>query len=998
MGDPTIWRLLDMAKQTRLATTLTARYFPTAELTDAFYMDGRVTSKTVARSADLTNDKEDRGFFFSVFSHQTIADQDPNALPPYEPFLRRLGTELKAGRRSLDDSIGEMVNTAVSITGKMKIQQDNSRAPFFAGVMVKDGEAFASTIGKGLAFLYRDDTLYPMTATDIRIDAINTARQKVDNFYNFCATKTAPALCSNIAQLKLDDCIILCNREVYEALGQQELLRILYDAEDQSDAASVVITEAAAKLPGVPLQFMISFVEDITSSERGGLFGFGRKKKKAAQQEDLDDEYNVAPPVPLESPKKEEAEPAPDAMLFGDEKEKTPEAKAIETTAVIPPVGTAADAIASLGAETASKAAASASAGAVAGSAVDDAINTPIPEPPLSFGDISDLMKDNTGVTPVPETAKEAPATENDEVTKVVPFVNSFDKAAAELEAKTAETAAESASPFVLPQKTEEIKKDEPFVAVKNEDNPFFKAAVKAQNESEAVVKEAADEASFEVGGESPAAEADTGAPLYIGDELFTGKPSEEVVDKQNVAGTEQISGGAAPAFVAETEEDAPLVFEAEDEVKKPMNDEPEYSNDPKEFDETPLFFGDAESSAEDQYETHEGYPSDYAEGMAPSEEVPGAGEFVIPFASGDATNNATASANDVPEMPLYEAPSYVPPTYPTNSDTPVGYEDTGVYARGSYTVDEDEAAPSQFVNPAPAPASPFVNLDQPQFADAGSAYYDEPTQEIPAVTEADYDPYAASAAAPQYDFDNPPPSVADLFDMAPTGAPSAAEPVASSIPAYMQQGEAVRPGSVPGVKRPQQPQRPGNRPNTQPARRRPDTIDDGFDSGDEGFGSSYLPFVLAGVSLICLIIIIVLIAKSCGSSKSSTVDTSVSDTAITDISGQISDSTPSETTPVVPESTPGSENDPIGVYTFSAKTGCRTWWDLFHSVYGMNIDSESDPVVTTILTYNGLDASFVPTEGAQIKLPPAALLNSSAAPAETTAAAPAETTAAPAT
>ena len=309
-----------MAKQTRLATTLTARYFPTAELTDAFYMDGRVTSKTVARSADLTNDKEDRGFFFSVFSHQTIPDQDPNALPPYEPFLRRLGTELKAGRRSLDDSIGEMVNTAVSITGKMKIQQDNSRAPFFAGVMVKDGEAFASTIGKGLAFLYRDDTLYPMTATDIRIDAINTARQKVDNFYNFCATKTAPALCSNIAQLKLDDCIILCNREVYEALGQQELLRILYDAEDQSDAASVVITEAAAKLPGVPLQFMISFVEDITSSERGGLFGFGRKKKKAAQQEDYDDEYNVAPPVPLDSPKKADDEPAPGAMLFGDEK------------------------------------------------------------------------------------------------------------------------------------------------------------------------------------------------------------------------------------------------------------------------------------------------------------------------------------------------------------------------------------------------------------------------------------------------------------------------------------------------------------------------------------------------------------------------------------------------------------------------------------------------------------------------------------------------------
>lgn len=1020
-----------MAKQTRLATTLTARYFPTAELTDAFYMDGRVTSKSVARSADLTNDKEDRGFFFSVFSHQTNPDQDPNALPPYEPILRRLGTELKTGRRSLDDSIGEMVNTAVSITGKMKIQQGNNRAPFFAGVMVKDGEAFASTIGKGLAFLYRDDTLYPMTATDIHIDAINTARQKVDNFYNFCATKTAPALCSNIAQLKLDDCIILCNREVYEALGQQELLRILYDAEDQSDAASVVITEAAAKLPGVPLQFMISFVEDITSSERGGLFGFGRKKKKAAAEEvEDDDEYNVAPPVPLESPKKKEAPVSKDAMLFGDApaKEKSPEAKALEATQFNPPVGTAADAIASLGAETASKTAAAAALGAASSAAasaiVDKAINTPVPEPELSFGDISDLMKNDSAENSAPEKKPETevkPADEADniEATKVVPFVSSFDKAAADLDAKLSATPAAAPAadnPFVAAQAApaEPVKKDEPFVAVKNEDNPFFKAAVKAQQpETPSVkvetpvipepavaavateaVKEEADssaesakpeaeetsgDVSFEVGGDAP---ADTGAPLFIGDELFVGDPSKAPAAQQNVAGTEQISGGSSSASVAETDEDAPLVFEAEDEVKKPMNDEPEYSNDPKEFDETPLFFGDAETSSEDQYETHDAYPSDYASDEAPA----GDSEFVIPFATSDAPANATASADDVPQMPLYEAPTYVPPTYPTNSDTPVGYEDTGVYARGSYTVDEDEASPvvSQFVQPHPeaAPVSPFVNVDadpysaDPSFVNAG---YDEPTQEMPVVSEADYDPFAAvtEAAAqqeevPQYDFDNPPPSVADLFDVAPSA--SAAEPVAaaSAIPAYMQQGEAVRPGSVPGVpRRPSQPQRPGNRPNTQPTRRRPDTIDDGFDSEDEGQAGSFLPYVLAAVSLICLIIIIVLIAKSCSSSKKSEPAESSSDASITDVSGEVTDTTPSVTETTPADTQPTTETDPIGIYTFSDKTGCRTWWDLFHSVYGYDIDSENDPYVTTIKTYNGLDASYVPQAGESVKLPP---------------------------
>ncbi|MBO4928528.1 MAG: hypothetical protein J5379_09815 [Clostridiales bacterium] len=1053
-----------MAKQTRLATTLTARYFPTAELTDAFYMDGRVTSKAVARSADLTNDKEDRGFFLSVFSHQTIPDQDPNALPPYEPVLRRLGTELKTGRRSLDDSIGEMVNTAVSITGKMKIQQDGSRAPFFAGVMVKDGEAFASTIGKGLAFLYRDDTLYPMTAADIRIDAINTNRQKVDNFYNFCATKTAPALCSNIAQLKLDDCIILCNREVYEALGQQELLRILYDAEDQSDAASVVITEAAAKLPGVPLQFMISFVEDITSSDRGGFFGFGRKKKKVVEEPDEDD-YNVAPPIPMDSPKTNVDAPVPeDAMLFGD---ATPKAeprdmqKVLEATMVTPVVGSAADAIASLGHET------SAAGSTGEASSVEAAINTPIPEPTLTFGDISDLMNEEAGKAPaapavpsaptapvipapVPAPSATAPVvpapiapsvpvvnagSDDDGATKVIPYVNTFDKAAAELDSKI--NAGEAASPFVQPTaEPAPAAKEEPFVAVKNADNPFAKAAQKAQEASVApaapVIEagaavpaapvvpaapaekdDSADSGSFEVGGE--ATQADDGAPLFIGDEVFGGSAVPGPAVKENMAGTEQNSEAGASGAVAETDEDAPIVFEADDEEKTPMNDDPEYSNDPKEFDETPLFFGDAETPSEEKYEAADGYSADYTESAegVDGQEAGSSDEFVIPFASNDAPSAATASADDVPEMPIYEAPTYTPPTYPTNSDTPVGYEDTGVYARGSYTVDEDEPVPSAtpFVAPAATPVSPFVNdgaaygqdaytaPEVPQTSDSyepsyqPEADYSEPVAEsVQDQTEGGYDPYAAtdayaaqSQASTQYDFNNPPPSVADLFDVGAVGgaAASASQPQSvaapSSVPPYMQTGESVRPGSIPGVKRPQ-PQRPGNRPNTQPARRRMDTIDDGFDSGEDGEGMSYLPYILAAVSVICLIIIIVLIAKSCSDGKSDKEETEVTGTpSITDVSGDVSET--EDTTP--PESTPEQTSEvvaadaPLGVYTFSDKSGCRTWWDLFYHVYGVKIDSETDARVTTILTYNGLDASYKPKAGDTVKLPPVSMVNS---------------------
>lgn len=982
-----------MAKQTRLATTLTARYFPTAELTDAFYMDGRVTNKAVARSADLTNDKEDRGFFFSVFSHQTIPDQDPNALPPYEPVLRRLGTELKSGRRTLDDQIGEMVNSAVSITGRMKIQSENNRTPFFAGVMVKDAEAFAITMGKGLAFLYRDDTLYPMTATDIRIDAMNTARQKVDNFYNFCATKTAPALCSNIAQLKIDDCIIICNREVYEALGQQELLRILYDAEDQSDAASVVITEAAAKLPGVPLQFMISFVEDITNSDRGGFFGFGRKKKKVQEEENYDDEFNVAPPIPLDSPNEEPAPVPTDAMMFGD-----PDAAAAsEVTAPVSPVA----------------------------ASVEQAINTPIPEPTVSFGDLSDLMSTEPTATPevVTTPAPVAPAVSEDlGETKVVPFVNPFDQAAYNLDKQLNESSTPEVSsvqenvsetPDVMekPVVPEAPKEPEPFVAVKNDENPFFKAAQKAQA---AETAQGASNLSFEISGDE-AAQPDNGAPLYIGDEAFGG------VTVPNT-GIEQTSGdtNVEPVAVAETDEEAPLVFEADSEGEKPMNDEPEYSSNPKEFDETPLFFGDAEATPEEN---------------AVETEEPSNDEYVIPFASEETPNTATATTNDIPEMPIYNAPTYTPPTYPTNSDTPVGYEDTGVYARGSYTVDEDEVAPaiSPFVTPTEQPAvpvqeqpvSPFVSetpAEQVYDAYAASQFV-EPVAETPsqfvAQTEDTASQFVASAedqasfdqsaameesaqngyVAPEeeyvesnYDLNNPPPAVADLFDIDPndsmalTSRASEANmsaSIPSSVPPYMQQSGAVRPAAVPGMpKRTAQGynQRPSNRPNTQSAKRRPDTIDDGFDD-DEPQGNNFLPYVLAIVSLICLIIIIVLIVKSCGSDDKKET-TATSEPVITDVSGEVTgesadpsgESTPAEST-TEPTSEPTVENAPIGIYTFSDKSGCRTWWDLFHYVYGRSIDSDSDPLVTAILTYNGLDSSFKPEPGQSVKLPPVSML-----------------------
>ena len=269
-----------MAKITRLASTLIARYYPSKTYTDAFYMDGRLTGKREVRNADITIDKEEKGFFFSVFSHPTIQGYEPGMIPPYEPQLRGICNEVKFGRKPIDAMISGFLTTAVDITGKMKLQEQDSRAPYFSGIIVHDAEAFAVTIGSGLAFLYRNDALYPLTDAGIPMEPINAYGDRVGDFYNYVSSKTANALWSNITTLSVDDCIILCNKAVYDALGQRELLRILDEADDQCDAAGTVITQAAANMPNVPMQFSISFVESITADEKKGLFGFKKKSKE----------------------------------------------------------------------------------------------------------------------------------------------------------------------------------------------------------------------------------------------------------------------------------------------------------------------------------------------------------------------------------------------------------------------------------------------------------------------------------------------------------------------------------------------------------------------------------------------------------------------------------------------------------------------------------------------------------------------------------------------
>ncbi|MCQ2532966.1 MAG: hypothetical protein MJ172_00110 [Clostridia bacterium] len=274
-----------MAKRVTLASTFTAKYYPSQKLTDAFYLDGRLRSIREERTADISFDREDRGFFLSLFTSDESTELKAGAYPSYEPKLSKFCTDVKYSSKKIDDMTRSFRELAVDITGKMMLQENEIRNSYFSGLMVKDGEGFALTVGGGLAFLYRDDALYPLTDAGIPMEPIDAHGNNVGDFNNYYCSKSAHVLWSNFFRLNVDDCIILCNKELYSALGQRELLRILDDANDQCDAAGTIITQAAARRPNVPMQITISFVLDVKADEKKSFFK--RHKKDEEDTEGL---------------------------------------------------------------------------------------------------------------------------------------------------------------------------------------------------------------------------------------------------------------------------------------------------------------------------------------------------------------------------------------------------------------------------------------------------------------------------------------------------------------------------------------------------------------------------------------------------------------------------------------------------------------------------------------------------------------------------------------
>ncbi len=258
---------------TRISAALNADYTQNENVKDCFYLDGRLTRKREKNGADISSTGEDRGFFYSIFaSHDLAAVMDENSSIS---SLDQMTEAVKRSNDAIDNEINDLADCAVEVGGKSTITRPGVRQSYFAGIIVKEGEIAAVARGGACALLFRNNALYPLTSCDIELINADYHGNRIEHMMDFSAGVAGTIRYSNIAQVQNNDVLILCNKELLEAVGQRKLLDILYHTEDCGDAAAEIVDHAREENQDDSLQIILAAVEEVIPADRTGRINLG---------------------------------------------------------------------------------------------------------------------------------------------------------------------------------------------------------------------------------------------------------------------------------------------------------------------------------------------------------------------------------------------------------------------------------------------------------------------------------------------------------------------------------------------------------------------------------------------------------------------------------------------------------------------------------------------------------------------------------------------------
>lgn len=234
----------------RIASTVNARYHPTETLVDAYYLNGRFPGRREQSSVDTTREGEDRGFFNAIYAHSP--EENTQALA--EEF-KRLQAATVDEETSIESLLNHLLTLGERILGK-------NPQGYFAASLIKNGETVAVTAGSALAFLYIDGVLYPMTESTAKMEAVDEQGRELPNFQSAYGGTSGSMRYSIIQSLQERTSFFLCTQNLWDKLGQAEVLRVLNAAQDQGDAAYDLLDQAS-EMDEQSMQVLIAGVRSL---------------------------------------------------------------------------------------------------------------------------------------------------------------------------------------------------------------------------------------------------------------------------------------------------------------------------------------------------------------------------------------------------------------------------------------------------------------------------------------------------------------------------------------------------------------------------------------------------------------------------------------------------------------------------------------------------------------------------------------------------------------
>ncbi len=315
-----------MSKTTRISAAIASQLSPTAGFVESYYMDGRVVNLR-NRFTELVIDREQSSSCYALYGTRIYQQNFARTIELANDLMRRLSILIGAAvNEKVDEYSPDLFQTAWELTSlDAPAPTDSGEQPWFSGFIVLNGGISALTMGDGVALLYRDDILYPLTKSNFRIQPYDYHNNTVDNidYYTFDGHRIAKH--SQTFLLKPNDRVILGRGRVFSQIGQKDLLKIAHEAFDESEVINDYLGILDNRAPDIPVQIAVANIMPMAVPQRSWrgitLGGLGRANQDmiravaeatAGAEEattanlragaDLSESYDSPTSLPVESP------------------------------------------------------------------------------------------------------------------------------------------------------------------------------------------------------------------------------------------------------------------------------------------------------------------------------------------------------------------------------------------------------------------------------------------------------------------------------------------------------------------------------------------------------------------------------------------------------------------------------------------------------------------------------------------------------------------------